>query len=455
VRLTLAAVAASLAFASPAAALDLHHVATKQLSPRLQELTFTTQAFDPPTTHVRVLLPDGYATSKRRYPELWLLNGALDDETSWTLKGDAERITAGYPVIVVMPDGGTGGNYTDWDNYGRGGAPMWETFHIGQLLPWIDRHFRTTGSRAGRAIAGLSMGGGGAFSYAARHPDLFTAAAAFSPAVDTNNLEVEALTETAGVQAGHPDQSPFGDRVTNEVVWRGHNPWDLAVNLRGLDLTIRTGNGLPGGPGGDTGDPVEAGVHEEAVAMHQQLLALGIPHVFDDYGAGGHAWYYWQRDLRQLMAPLMKVFAHPPHTPKRVTYKTIDPDYSVFGWHVRIKRPAREFSELVDADRGGFSLIGSGTATVTTMPKLFGARRIVTVHVTSISGQSDMGVRADARGRVTIPLTLGPGNPYQAYSPQAKAAGAFDSLSEPLVGRPDLLVGGEPREYTATVTFAR
>ena len=452
----LVAAAAILATVSPAAAFtlgpqNLQLLSVKQLSPRLQELTMKTAAL-PGDTHVRVLLPAGYdASAPKRYPVLYLLNGALDNETSWTLKGDAEKITAPFPLIVVMPDGGTDGGYTDWYNYGKGGPPMWETFHIGQLLPWIDAHFRTTGTRAGRAVAGLSMGGGGAFSYAARFPDLFVAAAAFSGAVDTNNLEVQPLTETAGIQDGHPDQSPFGDRVVDEIRWRGHNPWDLAENLRGLDLTMRTGNGLPGGPGGDTGDPVEAGVHEESVSMHEQLLRFGIPHLWDDYGPGGHAWYYWQRDLRQLMPALTKTFSHPPAAPRRITYKTIQPVYDVFGWHVAIKRPALEFSELRDADRGGFAVTGSGSATVTT-PRLFAARQTVAVQVVSGQGIQDSRVHADRKGRLTLALTLGPGNSYQAYSPQARLAALASAPARPL-GRPDDLLAGT-LSYTASVTLS-
>ena len=99
------------------------------------------------------------------------------------------------------------------------------------------------------------MGGFGAISYAARHPDRFTAAASFSGAVDTNDPADIAIT----------GDEPFGPRATQEVRWRGHNPWDLAANLRGLSLTVRTGNGLPGGPFGG-GDGVEQVVHRMSVA---------------------------------------------------------------------------------------------------------------------------------------------------------------------------------------------
>src|SRR3954447_1000312 len=342
-------------------------VKTEQLDPRLQELTFTTPALKS-ETHVRVLLPDGYdASGRTRYPVLYLLHGSVDDYKSWTDKGDAEAITKGASLIVVMPDAGQFGNYTNWYNDGAFGPPRWETYHIGQLLPWIDAHYRTVAKRRGRAIAGLSMGGGGAMSYAARHPGKFVSAAAFSRAVDTNSPGVQPLTQASGLSDG--SQTPgaiFGLRSTDEVRWRAHNPWDLAGNLAGLKLTLRTGNGQPGGPGGDSGDPVEAEVHTESVNMHDRLDVLRIPHVWDDYGAGGHAWYYWQRDLRETLPDIMKTFAHPPAPPSRFGFRAVEPRWSVYGWRVSVKRPALEFSDLRAASRRGFKLLGSGAGTVRT-----------------------------------------------------------------------------------------
>src|SRR4051795_11053249 len=342
-------------------------VKSEQLDPRLAELTFHTEnlAAD---THVRVLTPTGYDPNGRtRYPVLYLLHGAIDDYKSWTDKGDAEAITKDAPLIVVMPDAGPYGNYTNWYNDGAFGQPAWETWHIGQLIPWIDAHYRTIAHRRGRATAGLSMGGGGAMSYAARHPGMFVSASSFSGAVDTNSPGVQPVTQASGLADG--SQTPgaiYGLRSTDEVRWREHNPWDLASNLKGLKLTLRTGNGSPGGPGGDSGDPVEAEVHTESVNMHDRLVALRIPHVWDDYGAGGHAWYYWQRDLRQTLPDIMKTFAHPPAAPSRFGFRAVEPSYSVYGWRVSVKRPAPEFSELRAASPNGFRLLGSGSATVRT-----------------------------------------------------------------------------------------
>ena len=208
---------AAAAAPAPARAADLRLTNDTRLSPRLHELTFETTALPEPT-HVRILLPKGYDSRPgTRWPVLYLLHGAVDDYESWTTKGDAEAISAELGGIVVMPDSGPSGGYVDWYDDVRPPNPKWETYHIKQLLPWIDGHYRTAGTRAQRAVAGLSMGGFGAMSYAARHPDLFASATSLSGAVDTNYAPLGAVTEFNNGDPG----SVHGPRATEEVRWRG------------------------------------------------------------------------------------------------------------------------------------------------------------------------------------------------------------------------------------------
>jgi len=300
-------VALAAASSARAADHDITLLSSQQLDSRLTQLQLSTPALKAPTG-VRVLLPPGYEQSTTRYPVLYLLHGAFGNDTDWTAVGDAEAITAGQPLIVVMPDGGKGGWYTDWLNRGAGGPPEWETFHIGELIPWIDDHYRTNASRSGRAIAGLSMGGFGALSYAGRHPDLFSWAGSFSGAVDiAHNLPVVAVIDgEAFLDGGLPDDQ-FGDPVLNARNWQAHNPWDLAANFRGMTVEIDTGNGVPGPLDSNkfNFDPVEEQVHEMSVRLHNRLVALGIPHIWDDYGHGTHSWPYWQRDLGQALPSIM------------------------------------------------------------------------------------------------------------------------------------------------------
>ncbi|HVV14336.1 alpha/beta hydrolase family protein [Amycolatopsis sp.] len=281
----------------------LQLVSEQQLNERLLELTVTTPAISDGTSF-RVLLPDGYAEHPdERYRVLYLLHGGTSDYTWWTGEGDAQGITAGVPVIVVMPDGGAGGWYSDWFNFGAGGPPEWETYHLEQLVPWVDAHFRTDSVRV---IAGLSMGGFGAMSYAARHPGVFVAAASFSGAVDLDSIPATLTVEASPLVDLRIPTAVWGLRLLSDARWQAHNPWYLAANLRGLHLAVYTGNGQPGPLDGPTlPDPTEYWIHAASLSFHQRLTALGIPHTYEDYGPGTHTAPYWQRDLREELPALM------------------------------------------------------------------------------------------------------------------------------------------------------
>jgi S-formylglutathione hydrolase FrmB len=416
--LVVAACLAVLAPLSSAAPSALRLVGEKRLSPRLSELTFATSAFAAPT-RARVLLPDGYSRSARRYPVLFLLNGGAGSYLDWTTLGDAERATAGVPLVVVMPDGGTGGNYTDWyGDDGSGQRPLWETFHVAELLPWVDARYRTTGAHA---VAGMSMGGTGALHYAARHPDLFAAAASFSGAVDVLDPVMTPITETTGVIDGALPGAVFGPRLTQEIRWRASNPIDLAGNLRSTWVSLATGNGEAGGPDGGGQDPTERIVHAENVALHDRMTALGIRHRWDDYGPGGHVWFYWKRELRDVLPSLVRVLGPPRKAPVSLTHWAVEPSYDVWGWSVRFTRPVLEASTLQNATSHGFTLSGSGRATVTT-PAVFAPGRPLTVTVVDATGSHRSVVRPRHK-RLAVTVDLGPANALQQYTVPTQSLG--------------------------------
>ena len=405
--------------AEPLDAGDLTLVSEKAVSDRAVDLTFTTPALAAPTT-VRVLLPAGYdPSSDTRYPVLYLLHGGAGQYTDWANEGAVE-LTAELPLITVLPDAGRSAWYTDWYNNGLGGTPMWETYHVRQLIPWIDAHYKTVGRRSGRAIAGLSSGGFGTMSYATRHPDLFVAAAAFSGAVDTNTPPVVAGKVIDGLAAqdrGGPG-SLFGLRETEEVRWRGHNPWDLAPNLRDMSLVVRSGNGMAGGEfgGGGPTDPggyfLEKACYDMSVSFHYRLDSLAIEHVWEDYGAGTHNYDYWRNDLRKTLPIFMEVFAQHRPDPSPFSYRSVEPEFDIYGWNVRMDRSAMEFASLDGASARGFAVSGSGAATVTTAP-LFKPGKAYNVTLEGDGITSRRRLTADDGGRLTIDVPLGPANPLQ------------------------------------------
>ena len=285
----------------------LQLLSTTPLSERLVELTFASPALGH-DTNVRVLTPTDFDPSTDHLPVLWLLHGGFGSEDDWTTAGAAEAATADLDAIVVMPAAGIGGWYTDWVRGNNEGPQRWETYHLDELRPWIEEHYATRTDRDGRAVAGLSMGGFGAVSYAARHPDLFGFAGAFSGAVDIRNVGVSGVVLASPLAHGGVPGDIFGLRFVEEAGWMAHNPVDLAANLADVELVLRTGNGVPA-PGGDQGDPIqEGGVRWANQTLHNKLVRLGIDHTFV-VRQGVHAWSYWRDDLVATLPDIEAFFA--------------------------------------------------------------------------------------------------------------------------------------------------
>lgn len=426
----------------------LHVVSERQLDPRLLVVTLSTRAlYGQPK--VDILLPAGYHAPRnrhRRYPVLYLLPGTGGYASDWIVAGGAEQVSANLRMIIVSPDiainGDGGGWCTDWlntDTDQTGGPHNWETFHIDQLIPWIDHNLRTRTDRSQRAIAGLSQGGFCSTSYAARHPDLFGISLSYSgapdiayddPAIDPTG-EVTSLSTTVinAVETSYdhvPANSAFGPRATEEVNWADHDPATLATNLRNTRLFLYTGNGQIGPFTSPTctsafAVSIESLVGQDTDAFHIRLIGLRIPSVYDNYGPGTHCFAYWARDLKQTIGPVAYDFSHPSPPPRRVTYTIADPSYTIYGWHVAMHRMAEEFSTLEHAGRSGFALVGSGSATVLT-PPFFVPRVRYRVTLRGAKFQRTIEVCARRDGRLRIEVPLGPSNPLQQFSAGATTA---------------------------------
>ena len=145
-----------------------------------------------------VYLPDGYDKSQEKYPVLYLLHGAWGTNLSWvstdSVRGgnlqaiaDAE-IAAGRckKMIIVTPDARGEGKRNGGKNMGYFNVENWpyEDFFFTEFIPHIEKKFKALATKEGRAIAGLSMGGGGSFVYAQRHPEMFNAAYSTSGLLD-------------------------------------------------------------------------------------------------------------------------------------------------------------------------------------------------------------------------------------------------------------------------------
>ena len=169
-------------------------VISAQAQSKVKEFTLKSKVLGVEKSYA-VYLPDGYEKSDKNYPVLYLLHGAKGTHFSWLEKErgnmqeivDAE-IASGRckEMIVVLPDARGIGEKNAGKNMGYFNVKDWRymDFFFEEFISHIDKKFRTIASKEGRAIAGLSMGGGGAVVYAQRHPEIFSAAYSTSGLLD-------------------------------------------------------------------------------------------------------------------------------------------------------------------------------------------------------------------------------------------------------------------------------
>jgi len=214
-----------------------------------------------------IYLPSDYGTAGRRYPVLYMLHGGGGDREEWVAYGlidvaDHEMSTDNLPpMIIVLPQGDTGW----WTNH-TGDGPRWGDYVTNDLVPHIDRTYRTLRDRSARAIGGLSMGGWGALQLAFNHANLFSIVGAHSP-----SLYAEGDSTIAFLGAG--------DEFAKK------NPLALASAASGLgSLQIWL----------DAGD--QDPWISQTTTLHQTLQDRGIQHYWNPY-PGGHDWHYWEEHV--------------------------------------------------------------------------------------------------------------------------------------------------------------
>ena len=233
-----------------------------------------------------VYLPPDYETSQRSYPVLYLLHGAGDDHTGWVQFGEVLHITdkaikkgKATPMIIVMPDAKTGrlGYFND-----PKGDWRYEDFFFEELIPFVEKKYRIKSEKRYRAVAGLSMGGGGSFMYALHRPDMFSSACPLSAYVGP--LSIEQLKS----------QIPPTETYTEEQIqayYGQHNVVELVKNtsseqLRSVRWYIDCGD-----------DDI---LYEGNSLIHIALRKKEVPHEFR-IRDGAHSWTYWRESLPKVL----------------------------------------------------------------------------------------------------------------------------------------------------------
>ncbi|AOW93265.1 esterase [Rhodococcus sp. WMMA185] len=299
------------AFADPTHDGGSYLVGTERIDDRQSTMTVHSASMDRDIP-LRVITP---ADTSEPRPTLYLLNGVGggEDDASWQANTDTVEFFADKNVNVVTPMEGAYSYYTDWVQPDPVlGTNKWTTFLTQELPPIVDS---ALGANGVNSIAGISMAGTSVLSLAQSAPDLYESVGAYSGCAMTSTLPGQAFVRTVVESRG-------GGNATNmwgpydDPGWAANDPYVNAEKLRGLDIYVSNGTGLPGesdrldGPGIDgdvaalAGQLVLGGVIEAATNYCTQALAgklyeLGIPATFDFRPTGTHSWSYWEEDLHK------------------------------------------------------------------------------------------------------------------------------------------------------------
>ncbi len=235
-----------------------------------------------------VYLPPDYENSQRSYPVLYLLHGAGDDQTGWVQFGEVLHIAdkaikegTATPMIIIMPDANTGkrGYFND-----IAGKWNYEDFFFQELMPYVEKTYRTKNEKRYRAVAGLSMGGGGSFMYALHHPELFSSACPLSAYIGPLTLN-DAKT---AVKRDNPTASDSDI----ENYYNRHNALSLVNAMP--DSTKKTVRWYI-----DCGD--DDFLYEGNDLIHTAMRKKDIPHEYR-VRDGAHNWTYWRTALPEVLS---------------------------------------------------------------------------------------------------------------------------------------------------------
>ena len=231
-----------------------------------------------------VYVPAGYKATES-YPVIYLLHGLYGDYSNWVktgrMKDVADALIANgelQPVVIVMPNAGDSDVHGYQNGYFNVQDWPYENYFFQELLPAVEKKYHCGGSKGQRAIAGLSMGGGGAIVYAQRHPDLFSSAYGMSAWLDNKHREVRG-TDKPG------SKLPITDRSVRE-----HSALDFVDNADAATIgRLKTVAWFL-----DCGD--DDFLLRLSVDLHFKMNDKGIRNQLR-VRDGGHTWEYWHTAL--------------------------------------------------------------------------------------------------------------------------------------------------------------
>jgi len=239
-----------------------------------------------------VYLPDGYDTSKLRYPIFYLLHGNSGDENDWPVKGGLQKtadalIASGDvpPVVIVMPAAGSTW-YVDRKE-------QMETAFIKDVMPEFEKKYRVFSDRAGRVIGGLSMGGYGALRFALKYPEMFQSAALLSPAIyDPEPPETSSARRV----------NVFGAQTYDAAVWKELNYPTLIDGFLAKKIALPMYI--------NSGDDDDFQIEYHATVLYSKLRAAKQPAELRIVN-GAHVWPVWESTIGDAMKYVFQTVKRP------------------------------------------------------------------------------------------------------------------------------------------------
>lgn len=241
-----------------------------------------------------IYLPPDYETSERSYPVLYLLHGATDNHTGWLQFGEIKNIAdkaikdgTATAMIVIMPDADTKQmGYTNTPN-----GWSFEDFFFDELMPQVEKEYRIRKEKRYRAIAGLSMGGGGTFYYALHRPDLFSSACP--------------LSASTGPLTREDVDRQMQRRGMGEATESQKNEWFKRYSVLEMVKTMPENDLNSVKWFIDCGD--DDFLYEGNSLVHINLKKRNIAHEYR-VRDGRHSWTYWRESLPVVLSFISDTF---------------------------------------------------------------------------------------------------------------------------------------------------
>lgn len=243
----------------------------------------------------RVILPAKYEANKtEKYPVVYLLHGLTGHFNNWADKTKLRDFAAGYQYIIVMAEGENGW-YTDSATVPN---DKYESYIVKELIPEIDKNFRTIPDKNRRAIAGLSMGGYGSLKFGLKYPEMFALVGSFSGALQAASFTDKMLGSgwkvlTDSIMSVYAAEDSQTRRENDIYKIVREMPAGKIKNLPFVYFDCGTEDGL--------------------IVSNREfsglLLEKKIPHEFRQL-PGKHDWVFWNSQIREFF-DLSKKFLQP------------------------------------------------------------------------------------------------------------------------------------------------